>query len=297
MDIDKNLELIINNDSWQDLIVRSRHVNVVDIYLNNDDKKYPNVFRHKFIIKLCDDITKTPHLMLLFPNHPDDRKRVMRTTDYKEYYKLSKEINTRLKESLNGETVKLAIVYKTRIYRVRDIYGTCYMLWSERINCETMNQKQNQIAEKVPVFFELNGEHTIRNVIPLLPDLVKNDAGRLRLYPIVTSSTSLIVPTDVVLFSCEVDARKDHQRTIETISGREADAISKDPAVRTLVRGLNGEDIPSELEDETVDSVVVGSSTQEEEEILIEIEPQTPRVVLPKNKDAEQEDEEVIIPV
>lgn len=291
MDIDKNLQLIINSDAWQDLIVRSRHMNVVDIYLNNDQKKYRNIFRHKFIIKLCDDMKKTPYLMLLFPNHPDERKRILKTSDYKEYYKLSTEINRRLKESLNGETVKMAIVYKTRIHRVRDIYGTCYMLWAERINCETMNQKQNQIAETIPVFFELNGEHTIRNVVPLLSDLVNNDAGRLTLYPIATTSTSLIVPTDVVLFSCEVDARKEHVKPIETISDNEADVISKDIAVRTLVQGLNGEDIPSELEDETLDSIVIGR-TDEEYEIVIE--PQTPRVTLPQETTAKDKEEEEV---
>jgi tartrate dehydratase beta subunit/fumarate hydratase class I family protein len=80
-----------------------------------------------------------------------------------------------------------------------------------------------------------------------------------------------------VLFSCEVDSRKDERRQIETISGNAADAISRDPAVRRLVHGLNGEELPFELQEATIDTVVVGSDAEVQE---LKMELVTPRVQL-----------------
>ena len=314
MDIDKNLELIISNNLWPQLIIKSQHNSLVDVYLNQDDKTYSNLFRHKFIIKLSDSMSTVKPLIVLFPNHPDERKRILYTKNYSKYHKLSKEINTRLQHSLNGETVKIAIVYRDKIYRIRGLYGTAYLLWSERINCETINQKQNQIAESIPVFFELNGQMDIRGVVPFMDDFLVNEYGKQKLYPIVTKSTTILIPTDVVLFSCEVDSRKDNQRKINTISNNEANMITKDPAVRRIMQGLRGEPVPFVSRQSLEDSIIVGSSdfesegtprdddsefseqlvTYRPEGIVLELEQATPRVLLPSQK---EEEIEVYVPL
>ena len=261
MNIDKNLQLLISNDEWQHLLLKSQHNNLVDVRLDDNLRTFSNKYNNKYIVKIADKFIKDKHIMLLFPNHPTENKRILYTHDYSKIYKLQSEINERINKSFNGETVKLAIVYKDKIYRINDITGTLYVVWSERINCETVNRFQNKIAEYIPVIIEMTGEMKVRNVIPLIDEFIETEYGKQNLYPIAVPHTTLLIPTDVVVFPCEIDPRNNSKTHIKTISNNHADIITKDPVVRSVMQGLSGEEPPFSKNDEKdEDSILVASS-------------------------------------
>jgi hypothetical protein len=271
------LKFVEDDESWKRLLIQSQNKYVVDIYLNNN-VTYENVLRNKFIIKLANEVSKNiKHIMLLFPNHPDARKRVLHTSDYSEFYKMGKEINARLQVSLNGDVVKMAIVYRDKIYRIQGLQGTAYMLWAERINRETINNQQNTIAEWVPVFLQLDGEMNICHIVVLMEEFVSTTHGKFTLPPLLIKSVSLLMPIGTVLFSCEIDARKEESRSIQTISNLRADTITRDPVVRRMVRGIAGEQLPfNDMEDDSV----VASSSDFEDAAALRLTSGTPRVEL-----------------
>jgi hypothetical protein len=287
------LRRFVKEEHWSYLIIQDQSKYLVDVYLNDDDKKFENRFCNTYIIKLAKEMSTDPpcDLLVLFPNHPESSKRVLDTRAYSKYNTLSNEINKRCDESYKGEAVKMAIVCGKHLFRIRGIFGTVYLFWAERVNQQSLHQQRNNIAEHVPVLFELNGKMDIRNIV-ILPasndSQFLNDAyGHKSMYPLRRNTVTLQTPTDRVLFCCEADTRVEQHRQIKTISSDIADTITKDPVVRTVSLSVQEEEIPfaehtimSEIGDPDETSLVVDSTNASSDFEEIRLQPMTPRIQL-----------------
>lgn len=267
-----NLEEIIAEDQWRDLLIQNQGNQLVDVYLNSEEI-YSNPYKNTYVVKIKKELGC--RVQILFPNHPDSKKRVLDSKDYKKIVPWSDEINARLEKSKKGEVVQLAIVYENRMFRFHGQIGTGYLAWAERVNQTTINRQQNIIAENVPVYFELNGKMDIRNIVILPRDrsFISSTHGHQKMYPIELDTITSIFPTDTIIFSCEADMRRETTLKIKTITERKADDLTKDPVVRRLVNGIEGEEMV--FDDDFEDYHVMSTSSIETD---IELKQITPRV-------------------
>jgi hypothetical protein len=232
-------------DQWQ-LILQQRASNdLIDIDLSCDVMNNP--FRHKYIIKIDFAIPANCIMTVLFPNHPVEKKRVLWTTG--NLQTLSKEINERLRQS-SREGLQLAVTSRDKFYRFKNVVGTVYLVWAERINMQTLNNQENTILESVPMLIELNGQYGSRNIF------VFGNTELTRLHDV-----QLIHPFEYPIFCCEVDNRKEQVRVVSTLSNVQADLITKDPVVRTLQLHQEPAPFTTDNEDDLVLMPVTAKAT------------------------------------
>lgn len=269
-------EDLITTNLWPELITQKNNKFVVDIELSTVSEKptqYIVQLGHQLLPHIAEKLT------LLFPTHPDEEKRILYCQHYKHYHQLGHEINQRVNNSLNAvENVKMAFIYENLIYRCRNIVGTVYLLWSQRLNVETRASQQNTIAEQIPCIIEMSGNMEIRNIVFVHETTVVHEYGRKRIYPIDRKQINLIIPNQVVLFPCEVDTRKDIKHNIKTLSKQQADNLTKNPVVRRFVEGIKAEEIPFQSETDSEDTQYVRES--DDEMYDIKLQEMTPRVQL-----------------
>jgi len=273
----------INNDNWHSIIGQTQGKYVVDVYLNNDDRKYRNVFNQSYVIQIDGKMKKENSLVLLFPRHPDEHKRVLRTNDYRNYHSLGKEINIRLKDSVcvdSDSAVKLAIVSQDRIYRFRSLLGTAYVIWATRVNQASINDQENTIATDVPVFYEFDGQWNPRNVVifPVVDEFIEEKSGHYSMYPIQLGCITNLLQTNTVLFSYEADNRKTEHKTIKTVSADRAEQITRDLVARRYIDNISSSELPFDGASDSEDSIVVMADDSTGPTYNIEYIPETPRV-------------------
>lgn len=229
------IKKLVVEDQWQSIVSSNESDCLVDIQLNSEFSNNP--FKHKYIIKIDSLIPHNCIMSVLFPNHPNPKKRVLWTTG--NLIDLSKEINQRLSESAR-EGLQLAVTCQNNIYRFHGILGPVYLLWAERINLQTLIREDNIIREFVPILTETNGQYSTRNVF-----IFGNKE--------VTSlkDVKLLDPIKEIVYCCETDPRKETIKQIPTLSNVEADQITKDLVVRSLVN-LDNERTPFESEEEVL---------------------------------------------
>lgn len=222
-----NIKRILENDQWQGILNGNEFDGLVDIYLNSEELQNP--FKHKYIVKINSEIPYNCLMAILFPNHPNQKKRILWTTGY--LNSLSKEINQRLSES-SRDGLQLAVTAGEKIYRFYNIIGPVYLFWASRINIQTLNREENSILNDIPILIETNGQWSTRSVF-----IFGN-----------TSATKLtdfqpLEPIQTILYCCESDPRKENIQIINTLTELKADELTKDLVVRTLV-DMKQEQIP-----------------------------------------------------
>jgi hypothetical protein len=210
------IKKIIIEDQWQSIVGENV---CIDIYLNAEESN--NKFKHKYIIQLDSVIPPNCIMSVLFPNHPNPKKRVLWTTG--NLNDLSKEINHRLAESAR-EGLQLAITSGNDIYRFHNILGPIYLVWAERINIQTMIRQENIIKHYVPILIETNGQWSTRNIF------IFGDDSITKLCDVTT-----LDPIHYNIYCCETDPRKETIRQIPTISQDEAKQMTMDLVVRTVI--------------------------------------------------------------
>jgi hypothetical protein len=215
-----NVAHLIENDQWQLTIQQRQGQELQDIDLNCSVVSNP--FKHKYIIKFDYQIPTNCIMALLFPNHPIEKRRVLWTSGRLE--DLQREINERIRQS-SRDGLQLVVTSGDKFYRFYNILGTVYLVWAERINQQTLNNQENTIKEGVPMLIEMNGQHCYRNIY------VFGNEQLTKLQDVQT-----IEPFHYNIFCCETDRRKDSVHLVPTMSNSQADQITKDPVVRTLVR-------------------------------------------------------------
>jgi len=277
-----DLTNIINDDKWLPIISQNQNKYVVDVYLNGNEK-YKNIFNNSYIIKLDSELKKTNNLILLFPAHPDEHKRVLRTSQYRTPAKLGKELNERLQKSVCGadnNTVQMAVASQSRLFRFRSLRGTGYIVWAARVNRESPNSLKNTIAEDVPIFIGMDGNMNIINIIilPVQDEFIVEKHGKYNMYPIALDKVTLETPIDTVLFPCEADCRIAKKKIIQTISNKCADMKTRDLVARSFIQNLDSYDAPFEDEEDSEDSIILEDSGTFASVDLVQ---ETPRAIIP----------------
>ncbi len=215
----EEIKQLLENDQWQSLLLQKESDYIVDVYLQNAVSKNP--FQHKYIIKFDSEIPPNCNMTVIFPNHPVEKKRILWTNG--NLRDLSLNINSRLKDS-NREGCQLVVTAGNRFYRFHGFTGTIYLVWAERINQQTLNKQDNTIAESIPLLLELNGQWGYRNIFIFGKTEITNLQDAQALDPFQHS-----------IFCCESDPRKENVRVVATMTNTQADQITKDLVVRSLI--------------------------------------------------------------
>ena len=227
--LSSEIEEQINNDSWQGFHSHSK------VMVDLTQTEVRNPYKHKYIIKLESTVkTGNTGITLFFPNHPKEKLRVLRvSTTYEGYSvnKLSAEVNRRLKDSSSREGVMLAVAYDDTYFCFKNVVGNIYLLWTERLNVQTVNLPENTIEEEpVPLLVEKNGCNTYLSIYNF----------KFREF-MSLEDTTIHEPIDVNVFCLEMDGRKDGTRKISVLSNTMSDTITKDKLVRQLISMDNEE--------------------------------------------------------
>ncbi len=213
------IKQLLETDQWQSLLLQKESEYIVDIDLSINSTRNP--FQHKYIVKFDSEIPPTCNMTVLFPNHPTEKKRLLWTSGYLK--DLSLAINSRLKES-NREGCQLIITSGNKFYRFHGFTGTIYLVWAERINQQTLNKQDNTIAEGVPILLELNGQWGYRNIFIFGNKEITN-----------LQDVQVLDPFQHSIFCCETDPRRENVRIVTTMTNSQADEITKDLVVRSLI--------------------------------------------------------------
>lgn len=229
----ESIKNIILEDQWQSICNGNEASCLIDVDLNSEGSDNP--FKHKYIIKIDSEIPVNCIMTVLFPNHHDPKKRILWTTGT--LNELSKSINARICESAR-QGLQLAITSKNKIYRFHNILGPIYLVWAERMNVQTQMRCDNVIKTHVPILIETNGQWSTRNVFIFDNETITK-----------LSDVKLLDPIHTNIYCCETDPRKETIRKISTISNNEAEQITNDLVVRSLVDLKNERDPFTEEEE------------------------------------------------
>jgi len=164
--------------------------------------------------KIAFDVEKAEdyYLIVLFPCHPDVRKRTLYTYNYGSVTALNREINARLRDSLQVsfeyETSRMVIICGSVIYKLTNFIGTGYIVWASYVNTTNHNQVPNQILEQIPVFVHMDGYNQFESVLRILPEV---EAGTT-VETLNVANTTFYIPFKVFLWTDEADPRQQQRR-------------------------------------------------------------------------------------
>lgn len=219
---DATLSSVAKTSEWYQLLC-SEQVVRVDLDEFRDEYYTLNPFRHIYSVMFNDSVPRDCQLALLFPQHPQQKKRVLFTTSYSSLLKLGIEINKRVRAS-NQWT--LYVVCGNRVFHLENISVNAYVVWCARVNQQNVNSHNNTIAAMMPAFIEMDGYGRIRSCVLLNP-LCAEDS----VIPLPLAHLTVLTPFHAPMFPCEArDDRAEneddvHQREIVTLN--ENDALNK----------------------------------------------------------------------
>lgn len=208
------MEELIQNDGWKDLSTT---------IINFSSDTYSNPFRHKYVIKLSNQVMRNQEIILIFPNYPTKNYKIIRTSDYRKLSTLQKDINERLALSVR-EGFVFYVAVGNQIYALDGIIGRIYLIWAECINRKTINQQVPDVEESVPIFIETNGKYEYRSIYI---------AGSKEC--INCKDCELTEPIGPSLFCLEEDPRKEKLKSVKVITNSKADEIARTIISRDLV--------------------------------------------------------------
>jgi hypothetical protein len=171
-----------------------------------------NHFMTKYRLELIPKIPTDCYLILVFPFHAQERKRVLYTNKFSTTHSLNKEINARLRASTNTQNYKLAIVCGHQVYRLRNFTGNIYLYWA---NAKQITQANivNEPFKGVPVIIEMDGRGRIESWCMLRSKITERTD--LDLLPV--QSLTLCMPREP-FFPCELDPRTPVTPQLQTLS-------------------------------------------------------------------------------
>lgn len=205
------VELVANGGGLQDILLREDlREKCVSVNVGTDIQTHAWKEHHKiaFDVQKADDY----YLILLFPCHPNVKKRTLYTYYYNSVTKLNREINARLRDSLQVsfeyDTSRMVIICGSMIYRLTNLIGTGYIVWASYVNTTNHNHVSNTIEESVPLFVHMDGYNHFESVLRILPQ-VEPDAT---VETLNVANTTFYIPFKVFLWTDEADPRDQHQK-------------------------------------------------------------------------------------
>lgn len=155
---------------------------------------------------------KDYYLILLFPCHPDTRMKTLYTYNYGSVTALNREINVRLRESLqvsfDYDTSRMVIVCGSVIYRLTNFIGTGYIVWASYVNTTNHNNVPSQILEHIPLFVHMDGYNQFESVLRILPEVEQGTTVET----LNVANTTFYIPFRHFLWTDEADPRQQQQQ-------------------------------------------------------------------------------------
>lgn len=251
-------EIIYAND-WPEYTSIAKdigHENLIDVSLNED--AYPNPFKNKYLIKLnTKDVLPGCSMTLLFPCHPDQRKRKTNLQGYiGNLPALSKLINDYVgASSKEPENPQLVITCASWFVRFYNITGKVYLFWAEIVNIQHHNNELKATHRNIPVLVETNGQMSVRNVYVF-------DCEKKQENPLTLADVTLIYEPSPGMFCCDADPRNGEEdamtKTLDKIS---VDYIVGYSRVTSNVSKLKDEEGPFRVFDESNSLLLLQPST------------------------------------
>ena len=105
-------------------MLEKRGNNVVrDVNMSGDTF---NHYLNKYRVELISKMPKNGYLIVLFPQHPNPRKRVLYTNNFRSSASFNKELNDRFRNTHTGlnPEFRMAIACGKQVYRLRNLTAT-----------------------------------------------------------------------------------------------------------------------------------------------------------------------------
>jgi hypothetical protein len=238
---------IIYANSWPEYTSITKdigHEKLIDVSLN--ENAYPNPFKNKYLIKLnAKDVLPECSMTILFPCHPDQRKRKTNLAGYiGNLPALSKLINDYLgassKEPGNPQLVITCASWFVRFY---NITGKVYLFWAEIVNTQHHNNDLKATHRNVPVLLETNGQMSVRNVYVF-------DCEKKQENPLTLADVTLIFEPSPGMFCCDGDTRSARGAGPKTLDKISVNYVVGYSMVTSNVSKLKDEECPFETNNE-----------------------------------------------
>lgn len=224
----------IDNNSCFDII----NNNLDEVQkISLDDSVYRNAVNTKYIIKLKSIVQNDIALAILFPTHPEEKKRTLWTQNYygRPPY-LSKTINERINESLNKDAPQFCLVCNKQYLLFEKIVGKIYLFFAEEINISEYTKKEKVTKKNVPIIVETNGQMSVRNIFIVPESDEKN-------YPLNIENVTILLQPGDDYYCCDIDPRHDKNPVIETKTETEVNTIIRQ-VVQANIKLLDDSEIP-----------------------------------------------------
>ena len=155
------------------------------------------------------------YLIVLFPCHPKARKRILYTYNYSTVIKLNREINQRLRDSLNVsydyEVSQMVIICGSVIYKLKNLMGTGYIVWASYVNTTNHNHVVHNIQQHIPIFVHMDGYNQFESVLRLVPRVAEGN----QVETLNVATTQFFIPFKVFLWTDESDPREQRVETVD----------------------------------------------------------------------------------
>jgi hypothetical protein len=162
--------------------------------INFQDIESHNPFHHEYAIMLDALIPRDCQLVLLFPNHPVEKQRVLYSNHYSQLYQLGIAINERIRESHQWT---FAILVSDQIYEFLSVTGNIYVVWCIRANQRNRNNQCISTETMCPCIVQMDGRGRVTALVLL------NFNTKYQVIPL--KNLKMFTPCRTVIFACETN--------------------------------------------------------------------------------------------
>lgn len=236
MKLSDTISNTLRNGDVLSLFKRDRYLNILHCVDFLHESPTDDHFQSRYVLNLCDVIHKNNELVCLFPNHPKEKKRVLRVSSCWSLDSLNVTINERIKESLmetaEAGRTRFAVAFGSHVYCCSDVMSTVYIFWATHINKINSGNVANTQYREWPVIFNYDGQYKPK-AIYILKNTINDTFYDLRVIPIVANNPILMFPKTPLLV-CEARPPVAQRKHIDTITRNEAIVIATMPTKEVL---------------------------------------------------------------
>lgn len=158
---------------------------------------------------------------------------------------MSKVANTRLRACLKRQ---MCVACEDSLYVFDGIEGNVYVVWAAYVNVVTPNDQETLIADRVPLFVEMDGEGRYRSVF-VFPKAKDSERDDNRVACLRVIDCRFLEFHRESVFCLESDPRHQEPPMVTTITRDDAVELATNPVARLSVT-MDNEAVPFASSDE-----------------------------------------------
>jgi len=214
------------------------------------DFKYRNaavaMYGNKYTIMLSEDMPNDRAIVLMFPNHPDKKKRLLSTSKWSKLNAINTELNERFKASLecgsDGGTVRFAFAFGSHIYVCSNVVGTLYLIWAEQVTKKRRGNAVGMISHTTPIVVNMNGFFITQAIF--MPVYEVTEEAQLDTIGILKNWPKYLIPKSTPFFICEQDTRAKGRTMVHSMSREAALKIMRHQTTHSRSDAISNERNP-----------------------------------------------------